>query len=290
MNFQHLVNSFSEVLKYSNDYLMPVMLGVFALAIFFKFGLYFTLKCLQRFMKQFEINVHGVVTGEEGQDDIDKKDFHKASKGILLKSFDELYLKKGKLQRRNLDRVTSLTDRVFLIKEGSRKIIDDTLIHTRYCNNFEGKPDFGEIVHYVVKSNPIYNRVFGLFSSDMVGEMLAVLPNIFVIAGIFGTFIGITTALPELGGLDLSNVDATKVAMNGFLLKIAFAMNTSILGILLSVGLNIINSAFSSDVAYHNMTDKFSNCLGLIWNESHFHHSKNRVGMESEEKEKSIAV
>lgn len=291
MNFQHFFNSFTDILQYSNEWLMPVMIGVFALAIFFKGGMYFTVKCLQRFMKQVEINVHGVVTGEEAQNDINKEDFHKASKGVFLKSFDELYEKKGKLQRRNLDKVTNITDRVFLIKEGSRKIIDDTLIHTKYCNTFEGKPDFGEIVHYIVKSNPIYNRVFGLFSSDMVGEMLSVLPNIFVIAGIFGTFIGITTALPELGGLDLSNIEATKIAMNEFLLKIAFAMNTSILGILLSVGLNIINSAFSSDIAFHNVTDKFSNCLGLIWSESHFHvKGDSKKGQESEEESHSIAV
>src|SRR5210317_1398719 len=156
MYINMFVGDYQQMLKVAFDYLVPTMLGLFFIAIIFKGAGFFTIKCLQKFINQLELNVHSLLLKpSQRQDNVG--DFHKLSKHLLIKAFDEIYVLKAKLMRRRLDRITSLSDRLFLIKEGSRKIIDETLKHTKYCSDFEHKPDFDEISHYIVKSNPIFN-------------------------------------------------------------------------------------------------------------------------------------
>ncbi|MFZ8934167.1 MAG: hypothetical protein ACO20H_02330 [Bacteriovoracaceae bacterium] len=262
---------FNKILLYSSENLVPFMLILFLGAIVFRFGAYITVKLLNDFVNHFEINTMDAVTGKKTGLG---KGFYEIVKNVLWNSFEEHFVFKSKFKRRKLDRLTSFSDRVLLIKEGSRRMIDDTLNHAKYCSDSKNKPDFNEIVAYLIKSNPVFKKVYGVAPLETISEVLSVLPNIFVVLGIFGTFIGIMLALPELNGMDLSNLEATKKTMDEFLLKIAFSMNTSILGIILSIGLNIINSIFSSDVIVENIKDTFRNSLGLLWSESHAVHSK----------------
>lgn len=262
---------FNKILLYSSENLVPFMLILFLGAIVFRFGAYITVKLLNEFVNHFEINTMDAVTGKKTGLG---KGFYEIVKNVLWNSFEEHFVFKSKFKRRKLDRLTSFSDRVLLIKEGSRRMIDDTLNHAKYCSDSKNKPDFNEIVAYLIKSNPVFKKVYGVAPLETISEVLSVLPNIFVVLGIFGTFIGIMLALPELNGMDLSNLEATKKTMDEFLLKIAFSMNTSILGIILSIGLNIINSIFSSDVIVENIKDTFRNSLGLLWSESHAVHSK----------------
>ncbi|MDH5580770.1 MAG: hypothetical protein OEY33_02620 [Bdellovibrionales bacterium] len=274
---------FSRILLYSSENLVPFMLILFLGAIFFRFGAYITVKLLNEFVNHFEINTMDTVTGKKRKTG---HDFYETVKDVLWQSFEEHFVYKSKFKRRKLDRLTSFSDRILLIKEGSRRMIDDTLNHAKYCSDSKNKPDFNEIVTYLIKSNPVFKKVYGVLPLETISEVLSVLPNIFVVLGIFGTFIGIMLALPELQGMDLSNLEATKKTMDEFLLKIAFSMNTSILGIILSIGLNIMNSFFSSDVILDNIRDTFRNSLGLLWNESHSVHSRAR---KSKEKTKAKA-
>ncbi len=259
-------NVFHEILVVSSDYLVPVMLLLFAGAIFFRFGSYLTFKLLNGFINHFEINTMDTITGEPNKE---RLNFYEMVKNILWKSFEEHFIFKSKYKRRKLDRLSSFSDRMLLIKEGSRRMIDDTLSHAKYCSDSKTKPDFGEIVAYLVKSNPVFKKVYGILPIETMAEILAVLPNIFVVLGIFGTFIGIMLALPELQGMDLSNIEATKQTMDQFMLNIAFSMNTSILGIILSISLNVLNSFFGSDIILENIKDTYRNSLALLWNEAH---------------------
>ena len=260
-------NTFHSVLTFSSENLIPIMIGIFCIAAILKLGSYLTVKMLNGFINQFEINTMETVTHE--QRGIKGNDFYDIVKKVFWKSFEEHFIFKSKFKRRKLDRLSSFTDRALLIKEGSRRLIDDTLNHAKYCSDYKSKPDLGEIVTYLVKSNPVFKKVYGIFPLETISELMIVLPNIFVVLGIFGTFIGIMLALPELNGMDLTNVDATKKTMDLFLMKIAFSMNTSILGIILSIALNLLNSFFSSELIVENIKDTFKNSLGLLWNESH---------------------
>lgn len=260
-------NLFHSILVFSSENLVPIMLGIFAIAMILKIGSYLTVKMLNSFINHFEVNTMETVTHEERS--AKGNDFYDLVKNVFWKSFEEHFIFKSRFKRRKLDRLSSFTDRALLIKEGSRRLIDDTLHHAKYCTDYKTKPDLGEIVTYLVKSNPVFKKVYGVFPVETISELMLVLPNIFVVLGIFGTFIGIMLALPELNGMDLSNVELTKKTMDQFLMKIAFSMNTSILGIILSISLNLLNSFFSGDIILDNIKDTFKNSLGLLWNESH---------------------
>ncbi len=67
------------------------------------------------------------------------------------------------------------------------------------------------------------------------------MPSIFIVGGIFGTFLGIMKALPELTAMDITNAEASKLVIDVFLIKISFALST-ILGIVLSIVMSFMNT------------------------------------------------
>jgi hypothetical protein len=147
-------------------------------------------------------------------------------------------------------------------------MIKDTLHHTKYYNNHINKPDFEQIAEQVFDANPVYNRVFGIFPAASIRDILNSLPSIFIIGGIFGTFVGIMRALPDLGGFDLNNIEAARATMDAFLVRISFSMNTSIVGIILSVTFNFLNSMWNTETLENLAENKYRACLNFIWNEA----------------------
>jgi hypothetical protein len=61
------------------------------------------------------------------------------------------------------------------------------------------------------------------------------LPGLFVIGGILGTFFGIVNGLPKLAEMKLDDITTTKNIMDNFLTEISGAMISSITGIIFSV-------------------------------------------------------
>jgi hypothetical protein len=101
-----------------------------------------------------------------------------------------------------------------------------------------------------------------------VNDVLNILPGLFVIGGIFGTFLGIMKGLPELSGMNLSDLEQTKLVMDGFLANIAFSMTTSIVGIMCSVGMSMVNTIWSPEKLFVAIVDRFENSLDILWNRS----------------------
>ena len=101
-----------------------------------------------------------------------------------------------------------------------------------------------------------------------VNDLLNVLPGLFVIGGIFGTFLGVMKGLPELGAMDLNDPEKTKTIMDGFLVEISISMGASITGIFLSVLMTIINTSMSPERLFEDIVDRFEKftrpALGII--------------------------
>jgi hypothetical protein len=123
-----------------------------------------------------------------------------------------------------------------------------------------------EMTKTVFQNNPCYSRIFGVLPVGILTELTNLLPGLFVIAGILGTFLGIKSALPELAGLDIEKPDATKAAIANFLTAITFKMNSSIFGILYSVFFSIVNSWLSPERIFVGTVDSFENGLDIVWN------------------------
>lgn len=267
MTIQLIIN---KLLVLSNEYLIPVMCIAFGIGLIAKYSLWFLKRSQLIYAKQIEKKIYVFLIDKEKTSfeiESSKNEFHSLIASLMNTAHLELYEMKIQKMRRKLDYVTSMTDRMFLLIEGSNRLIKDVTMQAKYHDQSNDRPDFDEITSYAVNTNPSYNRLFGIFTNRSLNSLLVLLPGLFVIGGIFGTFVGIMMGLPELTNMDLSDAAMTKKTMDAFLTNIAYSMNTSLVGIVLCVCMNIFNSLFDADDLEDEFSEKLKSCLALTWRE-----------------------
>ena len=267
MTIQLIIN---KLLVLSNEYLIPVMCIAFGIGLIAKYSLWFLKRSQLIYAKQIEKKIYVFLIDKEKTSfeiESSKNEFHSLIASLMNTAHLELYEMKIQKMRRKLDYVTSMTDRMFLLIEGSNRLIKDVTMQAKYHDQSNDRPDFDEITSYAVNTNPSYNRLFGIFTNRSLNSLLVLLPGLFVIGGIFGTFVGIMMGLPELTNMDLSDAAMTKKTMDAFLTNIAYSMNTSLVGIVLCVCMNIFNSLFDADDLEDEFYEKLKSCLALTWRE-----------------------
>lgn len=260
-----IVELINLIVQYATEYLMPVLLIAFFIAVIVRLSITVIVRRQKRFIKEFSKRVHYHIKDNPES----AGSFYLAVKTLLTKTYFETFELRAKYKRRNSDHVMTIGDRVFLIQDGVIRLIDDFLKHARYLRKGGGNtPDFHEISTNVFSANPVFNRVYGLFSVSRSNEILNILPSIFIVAGIFGTFLGIMKALPDLTAMDVTNAVASKAVIDSFLIKISFALSTSILGIMLSIIMSFLNTLLSPETTYMEIVDAFKSSTEILWNKS----------------------
>ncbi|MFK7828002.1 MAG: hypothetical protein AB8G05_27885 [Oligoflexales bacterium] len=256
-------NVIEGIVLIATDRLIPLMIILFCFALFIRVLIFFMVTRELWFTNEFYKRVHRFVEANRKSKDLS---FYIIVKKILERTFYELYEVRAIMKRRKLDAITPLGDRIFLIQHGSARVVSDTLTQVRHLKHEREHPKLLQISKTVFENNPSFKKLFGIIPTATLNDFLGILPGIFIIGGIFGTFLGIMKALPELGGMDLSDVEGSKTIMDDFLLKISFSMTTSIVGIMLSVALNIFNTFTSPDKIFINIINRFENSLDILWN------------------------
>jgi len=260
-----IVDMINIVVLYATDYLMPLLLFGFLLAVVMRLLITVTIRRQKRFVKEFVKRVHQDIMANPDP----RGSFYNHVKRALTRTYFENFELRARYKRRNEDHIMTVGDRVFLIQDGIIRLIDDFLQHIRYLRKESGhQPDFHEISNSVLGSNPVFNRVLGIFSLSRTNDMLNILPSIFIVGGIFGTFLGIMKALPELTAMDITNAQASKIVIDNFLIKISFALSTSILGIVLSIIMSFLNTLLSPSNTYVETVDAFNSASEILWNKS----------------------
>lgn len=252
---------------FANTYLFSFMFVGFFAAIVLKVCVHYLWNAQFTFAKEFEKRVHRHLDKEY---DIDpESDYEQVVGSIMQRTWVEIYQLRMKNMRRKLDRVYSFTDRMFLVEEGSKRLITDTLKEAKYAR--PGKEvDLRATARFVLSINPYFNSLFGVIPVRTASNLLGILPGLFIISGIFGTFIGITAGIPSLKGMDPTNAELAKSTMGFFLDNMAFSLNTSVVGIFFSVCLTVINSVFSSKQVEKECVHKLVHGLELLWQETEY--------------------
>jgi len=281
----NIIELINGIVLYATDYLMPILLIAFTLAVIVRILITIIVKRQNRFVKEYCKRVHQYI-----YDNPDSKGtFFRLFKRFLVVTYFESFELRTKYKRRNQDHLMTIEDRVFLIQDGIIRLIDDFLNHARYLRKEDVKqPNFHEITNSVFSSNPVFNRVFGLLPMSRTNDILNILPGIFIVAGIFGTFLGIMKALPELTGMDITNAEASKVVIDSFLINIAFALSTSILGIILSVIMSFLNTLFSPDNTYLDIINSFKSATEVLWNKSDTKQSKKADDIKNDRESEAV--
>jgi hypothetical protein len=241
-----------------------VMAGVFALGAMFRILIWFTVKRQEWFARQFELRVQRFIE-HETPGEIRDVSFYSLSKRLLERTYYETFAVRDRLKRRRGDVIMAMSDRLFLVKPGSAWMVKDILNQVKFLKWTNEVPKLLHITRSTFSANPCFNRVLGLFPVGGTNDLIGILPGLFVIAGILGTFVGIAGGLQELGGMNLQDLDGTKNIMDRFLTEISFAMKTSIAGIVFSLLAHMINTVFSPERVYVSMVDRFESSLDLLW-------------------------
>lgn len=126
-------------------------------------------------------------------------------------------------------------------------------------------PNFNELADRVLEHDPHWNYLASIFPIAPISRLIDILPGLFVVFGIFGTFIGIGQALPEIAKIDFNNLEASGAILTRFVLNVTFAMKTSIAGILFSLITTLLNTLAPVRGIRQKTYKKISNCFENIW-------------------------
>lgn len=244
---------------------LPYVMGaVFVFGAIARYLIHFTVKRHEWFAKEFEKRVNRFVESEvPGKSK--NVSFYVIAKRQLEKTYYEVFEVRDRLKRRRPDYIMSLGDRIFLIRQGCAWLVKDILKQLKFLKWSEGNPKLLNITKATLQHNPCFNKLFGIFPMSGLNDLVSIFPGLFVVGGILGTFVGIAGGLNELGSMNLQDLENTKNVMDRFLQEIAFAMHTSIVGIIFSLLSHIINTIYSPDRAYVSMVDRLESSLDLLW-------------------------
>ena len=251
------------IINFANDLLMPTMLLAFFAAVGLRVLMHLTVKREEWFTKAFQKRVYDYLRTKPK--DQKHSSFYITAKMLLEKTYYELFVMRAILKRRNPDVIMDRADRVFLVQQGCARLVKDTLKHIQYFRYDMHRPKTREITIQIFEKNPQFNNVLGYLPIGTFNEVLNLLPGIFIVGGIFGTFMGIMAALPELGAMDLADIEKTKQVMDHFLVKMSYSMLTSILGIILNVSMTFVNAFLNPNKTFVDIVERFDDSLDTLW-------------------------
>jgi hypothetical protein len=253
------------IMNVANDVLMPIMVLGFIGAVLLRVLIWMTIKREAWFAKAFEKRTFEYLLKTKNAK---KKytSFYVTTKMLLEKTYYELFIMRAILKRRNPDIIMDKSDRIFLVQQGAARLVKDTLKHIQFFRYDQGRANTFDATVQIFEKNPQFNAVFGYLPIGTFNDVLNLLPGIFIVGGIFGTFLGIMGALPELGAMDLADIDKTKQVMDQFLVKMSYSMITSILGIILNIALTFMNAFMNPNKIFVDIVERYNNSLATIWN------------------------
>ncbi len=276
------------VFQLISHYLLWFMFFGFIIGATIRALIFFTVKRNEWFTLEFSKRIKHYM--ETATVENQKIPFYILTKKLLEKTYYEVFKVRSVMKRRRPDYIMDPMDRFFLVKQGSAWMVHEVLRQIKYFKK-DTDPKMHEMAKTAFQNNPAYNKIFGVLPVGLLTELTNLLPGLFVIGGILGTFLGIKAALPQLAGLDIEKPEATREAIAAFLTAITFKMNASIFGILYSVFFSIINSWFSPERVFVSTVDSFENSLDTIWNLSeHTETATSNLGIFDENKDPMEAL
>lgn len=135
--------------------------------------------------------------------------------------------------------------------------------------NCKTPPNFTELTHRIMGQDKRWTKLFSYIPIEGVSRMIDILPGLFVVLGVFGTFIGISMALPEIARIDFNDLEASGVILNKFVLNTTYAMKTSIAGIFFSLVLTVLNTLFPIKDKRNWTFKKVESSLEMLWYHIH---------------------
>lgn len=250
------------ILHFCANYLIEFMAGLLVFGLFFRWSTYRKSLGDNSYFNSFVGEVEKAL-GEketvEGQDVTEYiEELLETIKGKLpSRSVRDHKAEKSKYSARN---VVSLREFVSGEKGLFYSILSESsTLKSKY------PPNYNDLTERILEQDDSWSKIFGFIPIAPIARLNDVLPAIFVVMGIFGTFIGISMALPEIANIDFSNLDKSGEILTRFVLSVTFAMKTSIAGIMFSLIMTMLNTLAPVRGIRDKTFKKLANCFENVW-------------------------
>jgi hypothetical protein len=134
----------------------------------------------------------------------------------------------------------------------------------------QAPPNFNELTHRILGQDSNWTTILRKLPIDGISRVIDIMPGLFVVFGVFGTFVGISMALPEIANIDFNNIESSGETLSLFVTKTAYAMETSLAGIVFSVIMTLMNSLFPIKDIRQRIVKKVETSLQTLWYHVHF--------------------
>ncbi|MBT3586888.1 MAG: hypothetical protein HN509_18400 [Halobacteriovoraceae bacterium] len=256
----------------ASDYLIEFMGFLLILGLGFRWASYRNSKIEDAYFSTFTSEVEKVLSSYKTQNSDNAEEKIEDVDAFLNHLLDDVHAKlpkrtvrnasadSGKAESLGAKNVVSLRDYV----SGDQSLF---LGIKSEASSFKSHfpPNFSDLSDRILEHDQNWNKLLRFFPTDAVSRMIDTLPGLFVVFGIFGTFIGISMALPEIAKMDFNNLEGSGEILTQFVLAVTYAMKTSIAGILFSLVMTILNTAAPTTGLRRKTYKKVSNCFENIW-------------------------
>lgn len=256
------------VLSFFSEYLIHFMGGCLAIGLLFRFAAFRSSKndnaYYSSFTRELELNVEKDKEAGSHVEDIDRyltEILGRVGKGLPQRSVRFGSSNKEESQEEQEGPKTlSLRDYV----SGKQGLITNIQAESTVFHN-QTPPNFTELTHRIMGQDPHWTKVMKHFPIDGVMRMIDILPGLFIVLGVFGTFIGISMALPEIAAINFDDLAASEQTINNFVLNVTYAMKTSIAGIFFSLMLTVLNTIYPIKETRVRVFKKVETSLQMLW-------------------------
>lgn len=131
-------------------------------------------------------------------------------------------------------------------------------------------PNFSELTYRILGQDQNWTNILKKIPVGGLSRIIDIMPGLFIVFGVFGTFAGISLALPEIANIDFNSIDSSGDILASFVSKTAFAMESSLAGIIFSVLMTVMNSLFPIKDVRHRIVKKVETSLQTLWYHVHF--------------------
>lgn len=256
------------VLNFFSHYLIEFMGAMLVVGLIFRFASYKSSKSdnayYSSFTREIELNVEKDKEEERSVGDVDhyiSDILGRVSKKLPNRSvrFGGKTEEKPEVEEDG-KRVLSLRDYV----SGKQGLITNIQSESSVFHH-QTQPNFTELTHRIMSQDPDWTNVMKHFKIDSVTRMIDILPGLFIVFGVFGTFIGIAMALPEIANIDFNDLDKSAETLMTFVLHVTYAMKTSIAGIFFSLILTVLNTMYPIKETRYRVFKKVETSLQMLW-------------------------
>lgn len=129
-------------------------------------------------------------------------------------------------------------------------------------------PNFTELTYKILDQDKQWKTVVGV-PIEVLSRMLDVLPGLFVVGGILGTFIGVAHGLPKIAQIDLNKISESTPVLSQFVEAVALSMQASIAGITYMMLMTVLNTLFPIHSSRIEVEKTLERCFEIMWHRIH---------------------